>query len=284
MKKLSENNFITAKPKNEKLQKFISYYYFTKGTKKYSSYQFIFFPHFKNALTVYKNSTVKKADNQTIIVPDQETKYSILYTTIQKTAQLIKIKGLFDKVGVVFNPLGINNFIEGHLSIHSTDPNLHFKYFGNGLIKCLDLVYKELDLKEKVNLLDTFFKSQFQFFNEPIIINSIKFIHSNNKKLTVQLLANELKTNRKRVLREFNKHLCCSVKQYIDIVQFRRALTKYQLAKSKPKLTTLSHESNYFDQSEFIRHFKKFTKNSPRFALKEISHFGNEDTFWQIID
>lgn len=273
--------FITAKP-NNKLHKFISYYYFQKESDENKITEFIYFPHFINGLTIYKNSEILKKIDSFEVIPNDQIGYSISYATIHNTSRLIKIRSPFNKIGIAFNPLGINNFIKGNLSSKITKDSFQFNYFGKDFENCLDSVYNETEIDKKAKLLDSFFVSKLQLFESTLIKQAIELIHSKNEKLTVQYIAERLGTNRRTLLREFNKHLCCSVKMYIDTVQFRRAFNAYQLAENKPKLTQLTYDFNYFDQSEFVKHFKKITKSKPSHILKSVTHLGTEDTYWQI--
>jgi YesN/AraC family two-component response regulator len=74
------------------------------------------------------------------------------------------------------------------------------------------------------------------------------------------------------------------VKEYLDIVRFRKALNMYQTIEKKPLLTSIALENGYYDQSEFIKHFKKVTGYNPKKLFKNIQHLGNEDTFWTLIE
>jgi hypothetical protein len=38
---------------------------------------------------------------------------------------------------------------------------------------------------------------------------------------------------------------------------------------------------NYYDQSDFNRQFKSITKEQPKNLLRNITHIGNEDTYWK---
>ncbi|MEM6684795.1 MAG: AraC family transcriptional regulator [Bacteroidota bacterium] len=273
--------FSTAKPAFA-LQKFIAYYYFQTQDKPQAEHSFLYFPHFKNALTIYKNSEAENYKDASYIKSNTEINYTILFSTIYKSSRFIKISGRFDKVGIVFNPLGIQYFLQEEALSTILQDDLHFHHFGRHFTACLDQVYAATAIDEKVKLLDTFFNANIQSFTNELLQQAIARIHADDIKYTVQTLADTLGVHRRKLLRVFQKHLCCSVKVYLDTVQFRKAFTTYQLAESKPSLTSLSYNNNYFDQSELIKHFKKLTKNNPSKLFKNVVHLGDEDTFWQV--
>ena len=51
-----------------------------------------------------------------------------------------------------------------------------------------------------------------------------------------------------------------SPKAYAGIVRFQKVLAGY----NGQSMTDLAHEAGYFDQSHFIRHFKKISNTTPR--------------------
>ena len=51
-----QEEFITQKPKNPFLHKTIAYYYFHISKIDSFHKKFIYYPNYKNALTIYKNS------------------------------------------------------------------------------------------------------------------------------------------------------------------------------------------------------------------------------------
>ncbi|MBC8644995.1 helix-turn-helix transcriptional regulator [Flavobacterium lindanitolerans] len=84
----------------------------------------------------------------------------------------------------------------------------------------------------------------------------------------VAALSEKLKTNRKTLLRLFQKHLLCSVEEYKKMVRFRQAINFSQEQNGANTLTEVALFSQYYDQADFIRQFKSITKESP----KKLSH------------
>lgn len=279
-------SFTSIKPNSHILRKYISYYYFTKDSRASTSYEFIYYPHYRNALTTYKGSERIDTSNRTEIKPCAENNYLVLYSTIKKTPRVVHITAPYDKIGVVFQPLGINHFIDRPLDQLVSPANEYFNYFGDYFIEVLDTIYETSDFNKKVELLDEFFLSKLSEFEDQVLKKAVTAIHHENQKWNVLSLSEELTVNRKTLLRKFQKHLMCSVKHYLDTVKFRKALTNYldSGSQEKPNLTSLSYQFDYFDQSEFIKHFKKLTGSKPLQLLKEIHRLGKEDTFWSIKD
>lgn len=280
----SQDFFRTAIPQNTFLRQFISYYYFHSSEEEQVTQKFIFHPHYKAALTLYKSSDSYIKDGIFFTIPNTNENYCCHYSGIITASKLVSIQTPFHKVGIVFQPLGLNHFIPETLAeITSQYSPINFSYFNTMLSEVLDLVFDAPTITEKVQHLDHFFSERFIGFTEERLTNGISLILNTNHNFTVQELADQLQIHRKTLLRLFNKHLVCSVKDYLNIVRFRKTLETYQASIDKPKLTELAYGNAYYDQAEFINHFKRITGTNPSKLFKGINHIGKQDTYWTIL-
>jgi AraC-like DNA-binding protein len=83
---------------------------------------------------------------------------------------------------------------------------------------------------------------------------------------TLQKLTN---TSRKSLERNFMNFHGIHPKEYLRIVRFNFA-RKVMEKSLESNLTGLAHNLGYFDQSHFIKEFKRFSGNTPRDYLKII--------------
>lgn len=273
--------FITKKPNNSFIERYISYYYFHSSLNALVNKKFIYYPSVKNAITIYKNSRATYGHNYSSVVPDSTINFTCMYSGIQTSNRTTYISSPFNKIGIVFNELGINHFIKNQLSSVCSDGN--DKSFNHFVIQHGDYfnsIYSKKEIDVKVSLLNEFFINIFVGFNNTELKQSINLINSSEQKITVEDLSRNLNISRRTLLRLFKKHLCSSVKDYINIVQFRKALNQYLLSKQNSSLTTVAHDNNFYDQPQFINHFKKLTNSSPKTFFKNVEHVGEEDTFW----
>lgn len=276
-----DETYITIKPKLDVLSPYIAYYYFNSSEEKNYTKEYIFHPHYRNAITVYKNSEINFSKNQSIVIPKPDKDFEIIYTGIHLESRTGKIQAPFDKIGIVFQTLGLNNFISEPLSALASEyPKPDFNYFGKEFKHVLENVYNTTKKSEKVNLLDRFFASQIKPFNEERLLKAIYLLFE--KDLSITEISEAIAINRKTLLRLFKKHLNCSPKEFSNLIRFRKAINTYQ--KHKPALTDLAYQNNYYDQSDFIKHFKKVTGFNPKNFFNNLSHLGTEDTFWTVLN
>lgn len=276
-----DETYITIKPKRDKVSEYIAYYYFNTSEEKNYTKEYIFYPHFRNAITVYKHSKISFSDNRSTVTPNQKKALEIIYTGIHSQSRIGKIHAPFDKIGIVFHPLGINNFISEPLStIVTEDPKPDFDYFGNELNKTLEQVYALSNPKDKVYELDRFFEARIQPFKDQRLLKAIDLMF--DRQLGVSEISETLNISRKTLQRLFKKHLNCAPKEFSNLIKFRKAIDIYQ--KQKPALTDLAYQNDYYDQSDFIKHFKKVTGFNPKQFFGSLSHLGSEDTFWTVLN
>jgi len=273
--------FQSHEPESELLRAHIAYYYFHHSDEAGAKQQFYYYPHFKNALSIYRNSEAVLESKLSTVIKCDKPGYVFGYAKLTNEAAKSELHAPFDKIGVVFQPLGINHFISGSLSDYLDTPiNVQFDYFRESLSPVLDQVYETADIARKVQLLDAYFLSVFKGFDHEHLKVAIHLLFSSDRKYTVEELAKEVGVSRKTLLRLFRRHLNCSVIDYLKLIRFRRAVDLFQSSEDKTSLTELGYHSRYYDQSEFVNHFRTLTGFNPKSFFKNLSQLGNQGTYW----
>lgn len=277
---MNNERFISYKPNSRFVRQYVAYYYFhdleTEGVK-----DFIYYPGHKNALTIYIESSAQYGPGYSRVYPTPGSGTCFLYSGIQNQIRRAYIKGPFQKIGIVFQALGINHFIKEPLEYYSGHPvNKTFNGFGKAFSRKCEEVFEENTFENRVALLDNYFETFFVGFDKPRLISAVEHIINSDDKVTVAQLTNQLNVNRRTILSDFKKHLCCTAKDFIDIVRFRKVLDQYLLKENKPKLTHLALDNNFYDQAQLINHFRKFTGFNPKRLFRSVEKVGTEDTFW----
>ena len=275
--------FLSSKPINPLIMKHIAYYYFDISLETNQSKKFIHYPNYKTAISIYKDSSITFADKSIIARPNQEKKIHSIFTNFHSKCRVTEMIAPYNKIGIVFHPLGLNYFLKDFLSTVITETiTENFNYFGSRFYHLLEQVFITNSLEEKVQLLDNFFLSEYVGFNEKRLKQAINLIL--NKNYSVQNISEKLNISRRTLLRTFKTHLNFSSENYIKNVQFRRALDYFQNSTPKPLLGNLAHEMGYYDQSDFSSHIKSVTGMIPSKFFKTLSNFGDEDTFWTLLN
>jgi len=280
----STGSFVTATPTNELVGKYISYYYFHVSDDSKFSKNFFFYPNYKHGLTIYRGSDVEISAKGSVVHPSAENNISCFYSINTDTNLHVSLNGTFNKIGIVFNPLGLNPFVEGPLSEIFGKSISPVTYFGPEFEGALAQVFDEPDIDKKAMLLDGFFAQKHKGFNDLLIKKAVQEILNSNGSVRVEELSDALNVNRKTLLRLFKKHLCCSVEEYKKLVMFRNALNYSQQA-GDASLTDVALYNLYYDQAHFIKHFKSVTKLPPKALLSKLTQLGSREVvYWHFED
>lgn len=83
--------------------------------------------------------------------------------------------------------------------------------------------------------------------------------------LSIAALEKMLFLSQRRLEQLFKEHIGLSPKKYADIARFQSVLAD---AEQNSSLTQIALDAGYYDQSHFIRHFRKFTDGPPSAMLR----------------
>lgn len=272
--------FSVFKPRSEVLKKYIATFYFHKDERQHETRKIVFFPNTKNALTIYKGSSCEfiATDPKHVRIAHQESAdYLFLYGGIQQNYIVSEMRSPFDKIGIVFYPLGLNYFVRDCNMGRLIRDDFFFPSMQANMQAVIASVYETHDLEERLDLLESFFMSQLSSqFNDTVLEKAIHIIEQHQGKLKVGDVAKMVNLEEKTLLRKFKNHLNCSPKHYSKVVKFRNALSAYQDIKN---LTDLAYHVHYYDQSDLIKNIRELTGKKPSFFFKEINNLGH-DIYW----
>jgi AraC-like DNA-binding protein len=102
------------------------------------------------------------------------------------------------------------------------------------------------------------------------IQQAIQMIIKRNGHIKLKELQEELIITERTFERNFISQVGLTPKQFAKIIQFQTSLHKLTQA-NFDKLTELSTDSGFADQSHFIRTFKKYTGQTPSYYLQQIA-------------
>lgn len=283
-----EEVFVTRKPEDPAARELIAHYYFHRSFSQDFFRQFVFYPNYRHALTVYSGSEVRASASESNVIPAVPGKRSeILYTINMDRALRVRLSGKIDKIGIVFEPFGMNRLVDQPLSESLPERiGVPFNLLGPEFDCCLEDVFSTTDPDVRVRLLDRFFASRQRFFDDHIVLKAIGEICASNGAIRVEELAEKVHCSTKTLLRLFRKHLLCSVSEYKQLVRFRTTLDEaMQISPElQLKLTDLALKYQYYDQADFIRYFRKISGQSPKKLFARIDSWGQHGIYWKKLD
>ncbi|HEU4497170.1 MAG TPA: AraC family transcriptional regulator [Flavobacterium sp.] len=188
--------------------------------------------------------------------------------------------GNVQEINIVFKPLGICHFLKESFS--SIAPNFSQEYADAQWKAFAPLLFEEESEELQISLLETFLLENLQAHDLALMYKAIAYLEDLDDELSIAEIASLLDMNLKTFQRHFYKHFACTPSDYRRIVRFRRSLNSGILSKDLKKLTALTYESNYCDQSYFVREYKKLAMLSPRVFFNKISALNEHKVIWEI--
>ncbi len=185
----------------------------------------------------------------------------------------LEMKGKFNFVVVQLYPFASKYLLDIDPKILNDDcydllqlKHVNVYSYKNALAKA-----KYLDEKVKIiyKLMEELIQSN-KVPEDDTIQKAIQVILKNKGLVRIKDLTDELYITERTLERNFVSQVGLSPKQFSKIVQFQSSL--HTLTESNfSKLTEISQDSGFADQSHFIRTFKKYTGQTPSYYLNNMT-------------
>ena len=274
---VAPNNFVSTPPLDPRLKECISHYYFHWSDSPDFFQQFIYYPHYKNALTTYWNSEVCFNQQMSAVSPKSDNSILSIYSKIQPGPITVSLKGPFYKFGIVFNPLGINAFLSASLQDLFPQPISLCAMFQERWKEDIPRLWKQA-IEDRVRFLDAFLVNHLQadLSGEHLLL--LKKLLEDPSNFTLKDAAAQVFVSPKTVSRWFKDQLGCTFSNYKKVARFRLALENFH-HKNPKNLTELAFLSQFYDQPDFNRNLKSMSGKHPRKLFNSLKDLG-QDTFW----
>ena len=277
---LTKEQFTSIRPQHLLLRKHIAYYYFHQTFSENFRRTFTYYPNYQVALNVFQSSDINWDKNRRYTLPSTSQKQNAIITFTTQSSREVVMKGRINKIGIIFEPLGFNHFIDRPLREIIKDTITRFDYYDASFEEMTKLVFEAKTIQQKRDLLDAFFLGHYQPFPIEELQLATQQIKNLKTNVTVNDLANEYNISRKTLLRLFNKHLVHNIRGFSNLVKFRNALQLFKQNKGQIKFTQMAYESQFYDQSAFIKNIKSFTGLTPKNLFYRLNDIGGQHTLW----
>ncbi|AJA70119.1 AraC family transcriptional regulator [Myroides odoratimimus] len=173
------------------------------------------------------------------------------------------VEGSFRIIGAYLEPTALKALFK-YDAIEFSNKNIALEdIVPNTLLE--QLVHTDT-IEEKIGLLSSFLLEQIQYNRfENKKIDYISLLLQKGKSL--KEIQDEINISEKTLERLVKQYIGMSPKLFSRIMRFQSSLDLLRESKFK-NLTTLSYQSDYYDQSHYIREFKEFTGVSPKEFIK----------------
>ncbi|MEM6376794.1 MAG: AraC family transcriptional regulator [Bacteroidota bacterium] len=268
-------------PINSSLQDCIAYYYFFRNESENYTTDFIHYPHYRTTLNFYLDADISIVPDGRVVRHQANNTITAIGTNNKHAAKFAKVLGSINCIGVVFKPLGFNHFTKKTYQKIFPDSVVLLDELWPNFKPEIRVIFNSASLEEKVQLLDQFFIKRFEPLPNVLLPQIIEAIFHAEGTIKINELERKFSINRRSMLRMFQRHLGCSISRFKQVVKFRNVLNEYQQSVAEPSYTELAYRHNYYDQSDFIKHFKGLTGAIPKEVIKKLTTVGQKDIYWK---
>jgi len=253
------------------LKAYIQYFiFFTHSTVDRFSYQT--FPNTNLCLAIYKDNHIdykqSARENLCKINPGRNAISSRLLGFHQQPFK-VDITSALDQICILFHPGGLRAFTKAPYGELRNEPNVFECIFSNAQ-HVLEGIFDHTDAQERAALLEAFLIDRLLGVNKNhqnlLVLDQI---YSSKGDVSVYGLSRTLKVNESTLYRNFTAAFGQAPKEFIQTVRFRNALSLLVDHQCK-NLTELTYAATFYDQSHFIRDFKKRSGALPHSLHKNI--------------
>lgn len=266
------------KPNSEILKKHIEGFYLFNG-KTTDSLKYLAFPHFNTGLSIFKGVTINRQQWNIKICESNKKNINIEVLGKYTCPLLIEYLGKVEEISIIFKPLGVNRFFQAYFDQIAPE---YSQELNNPLWTEFGVNYFKNNWN--LNQLESYLLSQLN--DNQILDNlelSLQYLNGIKEEIPIADIAKLIGYNPKTFQRLFKKHVGCTPIEYKRICKFRNSIiAKFDSIEIKT-LTDLSYENGFFDQSHFIKEFKKLTHHNPKDFFKSAKKVDGEKIVWQIL-
>lgn len=254
---------IFYKTRNTLLQKYMEGYYFISDDQSSDIIRYRTFPNNYTILSVSHKAEVLFEDNRITVKPSHVTDISVDVVFRYNNPIEVYYENAVDEITFYFKPLGLNNFIESdNFSKYKSLMNFHV--FSDFNLKMLE-IFKLKDREKQIEEIEAYWLSKLNIKDFTLMEKLLIEIETGD--LKIDEIADRFNFSRQYINKLFLKHIGKSPAEYRKIHRFRSSLKKKAVTK---KLTALSHENLFYDQSHFNKYFKELTNYNPSAFFKNV--------------
>ncbi len=182
----------------------------------------------------------------------------------------IEPTGYVNTFAVRFYPYGFANFVTTPIKNLANKETPIELLFGEKPAKELEQkIIQATDTKERIEIIENFLldKLNDKATIDNIVKTTIDTLLSTKGSTPISTILKDL-SKRRQLERKFLKQIGISPKQLGKVIRLQAAL-KLLLNQKTENLTKIAYESEYYDQSHFIKDFKEFTGTNPKGFLED---------------
>lgn len=274
-------------PEHPLLRRYIEYYYFLKTGSPGFKRAYYAFPHILHSLNIHRHASCIIQPHSVRIQGGTSNKYLMVLQGRYKQPLRVKLNGELDKITIVFKPLGFNPFISRPFSEAAGQPSQIFTGWNenDGSPAFLDEFYATANEDERISILEAYLLSRYRPLPEDDVLRrALTMLTDFDNEYSIPLIAENIAMMPRSFHRLFYKNLGIPPVSYRKIARFRHAMQNRMFSDRFHSLTEIGYQSNFSDQSYFIRIYKEMTGDNPRKLFSAVEKLADDQLLFRFIE
>lgn len=276
------NNFQPVYPVSPILKDHIYCYYCYESYD--DNYQSVHssFPHVYNALSIYSAASLEFNPQFLKAVGDGNNLPSCVLQGKRQSLLKVELKGKFKRVTIIFKPLGLNHFIRYPISkVMGKDPCLFTLWQGKAFDQVVQLLFSGKELSKQVFHLEEFLVQIYHRLDLRKLESALSLLNDYDNKRTIDEIAACIDLPLRTFNRLFRLHLGVSPVTHQRISRFRQSLESKLFQDKLKKLTEISYQNSFYDQSDFIKLYRQLAGINPHALFNNVQQIGDTNLVFQ---
>ncbi|HTB24873.1 MAG TPA: helix-turn-helix domain-containing protein [Puia sp.] len=258
----TEMMFDTYKITSPLLSKYIQYILFNYSSDKSYSRYITSYANTNICLGIIKEKSLCFRDDGIKYVKNKPGIHSYL-SGMYLVPHKFYAAGSLDEICIDFTPLGYYHFFKFNVKTYVFNEDILSEAFGKDGKIFFEFVFNSSSFQKRGQLIENFLLARIITPKLDFLEESLNYIHFYSGQITLRKLSDYMRSSEKKIVRSFVSYFDLTPKDYIRIVRFRKALDSLNENRAS-HLTSIGYDSNYYDQSHFIKDFHFFTEKTPR--------------------
>jgi AraC-like DNA-binding protein len=274
----------TFYPTADLLKDSIYCYYLIEGDSPQFKSIHYSFPHVYNAVSIYNSASFSYTHHLKVTGNANSSPLCLLQGKRQSPL-LVELEGQFCRITILFKPLGLNNFINVDLNtLIGEDPAAFNVWDSERFSQSIGQIFSYPNLHDRITFLEQFLCSIYKPLGLQMLHRALRYLDDFTQELPVEEIASLTNTSLRSFNRLFKKHIGVSPVTYRRIARFRYSLEDKLFSEQFKKLTEIGYNSNFYDQSYFIKLYKQLSGTNPTAFFNSLKQLGDTKLVFQFIN
>lgn len=279
-------NIATYYPQHATLKKCIEYYYFLKADSPDFQTTYYAFPNIVVPLNLHRSARYEVTPQFTRVQAIRNGPYAALVQRHFQQPLLVNLQGPIDKVTICFKPARISYFLPRPFCEVAPADSQAFTAWNElpGHAVFQQQFFGADNNEERINILERFLLSLYTPVDELALVEqAIQLLMDFNTERPVEVIAVELGLSTRSFNRLFQKHMSIPPVAWKKIARFRHSLKSKLFNDRFKKLTEIGYDSNFYDQSYFIKVYNKLTGSNPTAFFRNIEKLADDHLIFRFV-